>query len=406
MFMPTQTIYRICIAICFLVLPLTPIPLTWCEEVVSSRDVIAIGIGSVYREDVASARSQAIANSLVSAVSQVTSDLLPFDTMNRDFQVLNEILYSRTNKFIQGYKVLKSTRSGNRYSVMVQARVSTDLLEAQLSSVGILLLKNSFPNVLFFMTETVLSDPLPRYWWDDNPDTTILFSQNMMSVAFQKKGFTIIDPSLLGMDVAVRAVNYRPDLSKQEAIALGALFQADVVIVGASSAQAARNRMGDTIGSYQADVRARAIRTDSGVVIGETEQSFVAISDDPTLGGADALAGAGRLAGTDLSEQIASVWQDKIKSLIGIDITIRWGGDLANLVAFRKAIIAIPGTKRMFPQEMTADDAILAVDFEGDEKDLANALMVNTFPSFGIHIFETSALHLGVELVPPEANDP
>ena len=205
---------------------------------------------------------------------------------------------------------------------------------------------------------------------------------------------------MLRQDAAIKAVNYRPDLNKQEVIALGAYFQADVVIIGTSAAQTAPNRMGAAVGSYQGDVRAHALRTDSGAIIGETARSFIAISDDPITGGADALSGAGRLAGADLSGQIADAWQDTIKSLIGIEITVKWGGDLANLVELRKAITALPGTKGIFPREMTGDDAVIAVDFEGSERELADALMINAFSSFGIHIFQTSALHLSVELTP------
>lgn len=408
MFLPMQIPHRLSVGICSLILFLGLIPLAQAEETLPPKVVITVGTGSVYRGDVASARNQAIANSLVSAVAQVSSDLIPLDTMNRDFHILNTILFGRTDEFIQDYKVLNSARSGNRYRVMVQATVSTERVEARLSGVGIVMLKNMLPRVLLFVTETALPDLFPKYWWGANVDSPIVFSQDMMSIALKEKGFTVVDQNLLSQEMAIKAVNYRPYLNREEVISLGAYFQADVVIVGTSTAQNAPNRMGETIRSYEGEVRARALRTDTGAVVGETTRSFIAISDDVAAGGADALSGAGRLAGADLAEKIAAVWQDKVKSLVGITVTIKWGGELANLVELRQAIAAVPGTKAIFPREMTAADAVVAVDFEGDEKDLADALMVNAFSSFGIHIFDMSALHLSIELTPfdPMARPP
>jgi hypothetical protein len=405
MSLPTQITHRLSIGICFLTLFLASTPLAQAEEVAAPRSVITTGTGLVYREDVQSARKQAIASSLVSAVARVSSDLISLDTMSRDFQILNNILFSRTDEFIQDYKVLNSARSGNRYSVMVQASVSTERVEAQLSGVGILLLKNMLPRVLFFVTETTLSDPFAKYWWAADMDAADILSQNMMSLVLEEKGFLLVDPNLLSQDPAVKSVNYRPYLSRQEIISLGAYFQADVVIIGTSTAQIAPNRMGDTIGSYEGEVRASAFRTDTGAVVGETTRSFVAVSDDAAVGGADALSGAGELVGIDLSEQLVAAWQDKIKSLVGITVYIRWGGDLASLVELRQAIAAIPGTKGIFPREMSADEAVVAVDFEGDEKALADALMVNLYSSFGIHILDMSDLRLHIELTSPEIVD-
>ncbi|MEE8400251.1 MAG: hypothetical protein V3S89_14655 [Desulfobacterales bacterium] len=405
MSLPAQITHRLSIGICFLILFLAPAPLAQAEEVVAPRVVITTGTGLVYREDVQSARRQAIASSLVSAVAQVSFDLIPLDTMSRDFQILNNILFSRTNEFIQDYKVLNSARSGNRYSVMVQASVSTEQVESQLSGVGILLLKNMLPRVLFFVTETTLSDPFTRYWWGAGMDAAEILSQNMMSLVLEEKGFLLVDPNLLSQDPAVKSVNYRPYLSRQEMISLGAYFQADVVIIGTSTAKNAPNRMGDTIGSYEGEVHARAFRTDTGALVGETKRSFVSVSDDVADGSADALSGAGQLAGVDLAGQLVAAWQDKTKSLTGITVRIKWWGDLANLVELRQAIAAIPGTKGIFPREMTADETVVAVDFEGNEKALADALMVHLFSSFGIHILEMSDLHLSIELTSPEAVD-
>ena len=389
---------RIPVAVCVLSLSLLAGPNVQAEEQALTRVVVTVGTSNVYRDDVSAARNQAIANGLVSAVAQVASDLILFDTMVQDFQVISSILFGRTNEFIQGYRVLNSARSGRQYSTMVEATVLIGKMEEQLSRAGIMLLKNALPRVLFFITEQDLSDPIPKYWWKGDESSQTIYAEGMMTIALQEKGFTVINHDLFAGDVAIQTIRFRPDLSKQELLTVGSHLQADLVVLGSSIAAEAANRMGDSVRSYSGTVTARVFRIDSGAEIASSIQSFVAVSDHPSTGGADALSGAGRLAGTDLVTQITAAWLKKIESLVGIQVVVKWAGNLANLVELRTAITGIPGVKMLLPRTMSAEEVVMTVDFEGTEKGLADELMLNTFSSFGIHIFELSENHLGIEI--------
>ncbi|MBW2166280.1 MAG: hypothetical protein JRG74_09360 [Deltaproteobacteria bacterium] len=48
---------------------------------------------------------------------------------------------------------------------------------------------------------------------------------------------------------------------------------------------------------------------------------------------------------------------------------------------------------------MKADEATIVVDFQGNAKELADALMLKNFESFGINIYEISQSHLRIRLV-------
>jgi hypothetical protein len=216
----------------------------------------------------------------------------------------------------------------------------------------------------------------------------------------QDKGLSIKDHRDLSRDPVISPVLNRPDLNKQAAIALGAHFKADVVILGTATAQITANKMENNKSSYEGDVIARAFRTDSGEPMGSTDQSFVTVDQDAATGGANALSGAGRLAGADLSEQISTAWLEKQKALNGIEIYVKWDGNLADLVEFRKALVTLPGVTGISPREMSAVEAIIGVDYEGNEKELAEALLIHTFPSFGINIYEVSDRHLSIAILP------
>ncbi|NQT10002.1 MAG: hypothetical protein HQ573_02385, partial [Desulfobacteraceae bacterium] len=138
------------------------------EEQLNAKTVLVIGTGEIYSDNVAVARNRAISNSLVSAIENVAKDFLPLESLVQNFQVINEILYSNTEEFVQRYKVLTEALSGNNYRVMVQATVSIDKVQQQLSIAGIMIGKKSMPRVLFFIAEQSTEDSLPKYWWGED----------------------------------------------------------------------------------------------------------------------------------------------------------------------------------------------------------------------------------------------
>ncbi|MBW1841328.1 MAG: hypothetical protein JRI75_06000, partial [Deltaproteobacteria bacterium] len=138
------------------------------EEEALTKTVEVVGTGRIKGEDISTARGRSISNSLVSAVARVTADLLSLDARVRNFEVLNETLYSRTNEFVRDYKVLTSSASGDEYRVIVQVTVLMDRIEQALSNVGIQSGKRGMPRVLFFVTEQRLDDVLSVYRMDED----------------------------------------------------------------------------------------------------------------------------------------------------------------------------------------------------------------------------------------------
>ncbi len=369
------------------------------EETVSTRTIVTMGSSKIYGENLAQARNEAISNGLIYAVAQATAELLPSDSMIRDFQIIDRILLRHTDEVIQDYKVLSTSKSEKLYKVMVQVTVLVEKMEAQLSSVGIILLNKAMPKILLVISEQNLTDSLPQYWWGEDSVFATIFSESSMAETMEGKGFSIIDHDIFFQNIAVQAISHKSDLSNGEAIDLGAQFEADVVIIGKAHALKTSNIMKENTRSYRATMATRALRMDTGEEIASTNQTFITMSADESTGSVDALSGTGRLTGAELSKQIAIAWQDKYKELVGIEMVVKGTKNLANFVELRKVINVIPGVKGIRTREMTADQAIIIVDFEGTERILADALMLNAFSSFGINIYEILPNRLGISFV-------
>jgi len=370
------------------------------EENASEKIIEVIGTGAIQGGDVAKARDQAIKNSLVSAVEFAVADFLPLEAMIWNFETLNEILYNNSSEFVTYYKVLTELKSGITYRVLVQATVSINAIKEELISVNIKVYKKNLPEILFLIAEQNFSDISPRYWWSKDLTFVKGYTEIAMTEKMLKNGFSVIDQKSLIINEEFETLKDKADLSNQDAVSLGAILQADVVIVGNSKADITPNTMGGDIKSFKGTVLARALRTDTGEEIASTAQTAVSVNKDNIAGGRDALSNAGSLAGSDLASQIVRKWHEEVKkSITTLVIIVEGTRALSNFVIFRAELNEIPGVDSLQTSEMKADEATIVMDFQGNAKELADALMLKNFESFGINIYEISQSHLRIRLV-------
>jgi hypothetical protein len=158
--------------------------------------------------------------------------------------------------------------------------------------------------------------------------------------------------------------------------------------------------MGTNIRSFKGIVSARAIRTDTGEEIAATKQTAVKANSDEIAGIREALATAGVQAANELALQIADAWQKDTQEPSMVEILLEGTGNLANFVKFRTMLSHMTGVSEMQIKEMKSDQAIIVVFFQGSAKELADALILKTFETIGINIYEVSENHLKIELVP------
>lgn len=365
-----------------------------------SQTVVVLGTGTIYKNDSASARETAISNSLVSAVDMVTVNLLPTESIIRSFETINNVICDQTSEFIQGYRVLAEFHSVNKYKVMVEATVSTQLLEAKLKEAGLSIEKKAMPKILLLVSEQNLEETEPKYWWRKDWIFYHAFSEKGLADTFNASGFTVIQHEDIILNNEIDSTYDKLNLNDQDIVNLGTLLQADIVIVGKSVANQAPNVLGTNIRSFKGAVTVRAIRIDTGTEIATASESAITANSDQITGSQNALSEAGVLAAKQLAPQIAAAWQQEEKPLSMVAIMLEGTSHLANFVKFRKVLQELPGVKEMQIKEMKANQALIMISFQGTAKELADALILKTFESIGINIYEVSENHLRIELIP------
>lgn len=358
--------------------------------------VHVVGSSRVRGGDVSAAREEAINAALVAAVHTVVAEMLPPETVAGSFQTVNEAVFQRTDRFVRDYKMLAQSTVAGTYRALVQASVSTERIKEAFRTAGIRLEARQFPQILFALAESQIHDLAPRYWWDGRTGRDESVAGAALAQAFTTEGYTVVRPA--GNTVAT---GYPPELRGTEAVALGRELKAEVVVVGLAAAEAAGQPAGQTSPAYRGSVSARAYRVSDGQLIAQTQRAILTAGDDAQSASRDALDKAAALAAGDLSAQLDTAWFKQMAAGNRIEIVVHGiTGQMAGFVRFRGAIGSVSGVERMQIREMTADAAILNVDYQGNARALADALLLLSFDTFKITVARIEANTIDLQLVP------
>lgn len=370
------------------------------QQQAQNKTFVVIGTSKVPGDNIQVARDQAISESLVMAVALMTEEILQVDSLVENFPQVNEIVYENTDAFVQDYKVLTETRSGKSYRVIVKATVAGEEIAKQLSRAGILRAKVTLPAILFFISEQTLEADSPRYWWGKEMGGFEATTATTMANILRAHGFNVVDHG--GIEIRKMAgwdSSDKPELSDEEALNLGTLLQADVVIVGTSIASPTPSVMGDALKSFKGNLNARVLRTETGEVLANISRTAVTANVDERAGGREALAMAGTLAGDQLAPQLAAAWRELVEKPSQLEVTVEGTGNLANFVKFRRALTSISGVGGIRVKEIKPNEATLIVEYQGKAEDLASALMLQDFKNFGINIYEITQQNLKIAII-------
>ena len=369
--------------------------MTWAQSDKGIQTVHVIGSSKIQGDDMSASREQAIADGLVAAVSRVLVDVLPYETVVGNFQLLSERVFSQTDEFVRNYKVLTESTHGELHRVVVQATVSIRRLKGVLKKIGVHIGKRPYPRVLFCVAEKLVNDLSFEYWWHADATWRSGVTDTSMRQILNDKGFIIVAPRA---EVASDALP--PELSVPEAVSLAQQLKAEIVIIGQAEAQAAPNTLAGSVMSFKGTITASAHRVDTGEQIAQTRRSALTASDEPYAGSREALRNAAGLSGEDLALQIADAWFSPQSGLSRTELVVEGiGGKIASFVKFRGALSTMSGVDNLQLKEMMPDAAVLLVNYQGTSRAFADALLLQNFDTFGLNISAVEPNLIRLQLV-------
>ena len=134
-FLPRSISLGIIVVLLFLVMGNPAVAQSPAPE---SKTFVVVGSSDIPKAGLNAAKDNAIADGKRIAVEQMTAEIVPLEILIQQFAAIDTAIYNQADKFIQYYKLLGERQDGNRFRVLVQAKVSARMIQARLRQAGIL----------------------------------------------------------------------------------------------------------------------------------------------------------------------------------------------------------------------------------------------------------------------------
>jgi len=352
-----------------------------------------IGSSRIDGGNFSAAREEAVADSLIGAISRIVAESLPREIVLKQFPLLSDSVFSNTGEFVEGYKVLSESKTGGRYVVLVEVTVNSGRLMSKLDSLGIRAEQKQLPRVLLCVAEREADLIDYRYWWSGQPGSATGPVGDYLTQGLQVAGFPIVR-----IDPSPEFAAYPALLSPAEALDLGRRAQADVVIVGQAQAEEV-NAGGEK--SFRGLIELNAYAAETGRSVGQAKHTELVIAANEAAGPGLVLASVASKSAQDLARQIETAWFSPTFGRSVIEMVVSGtGGHVAKLVKLRSSLGRMPGVANVQIKEMRQDAAVLTIEYQGKARGLADALLLQSFDTFSVIIDEVSAGTISLHLVP------
>ncbi len=345
---------------------------------VFAGSINARGQAAIVNNDKAMARDKAIEDALRRAVEQVVGTMVTSESKTKDFQLIEDNIYTHSKGYVESYKIISEKVEDNVYIVDIQAEVSTRKIEGKLKAIGIAIARKGKPRVMFLISEQNVGQENPSYWWGTTASVSdIGIVENTMINIFQKNGFTIIDRQAVSGKIKVKDAYRVASLSSDAAKSIANQTDAQIVIFGQAIAKSLGNQpIGTSPDSPKyptasANMSVRALNTDNGEILATATGEHVYPHPSEISAGNNALKMAAEKVANQLIDGIMEKWNQELSGgqMVSIDIS---GIEDPNFLSEFKNFLQqqIRGVQGVHIRKFKKPDASLDVDYKGKGQDL------------------------------------
>lgn len=332
------------------------------KEIVDER--IVTGTGVIFKENIASARNEAISRAFLKAIEEYLILRLGPQGMGNNFQRLDEEILSRAKENIQDYQIITEFATDRYVRVLMKIRVNKAVLEQKLNKVGLLGIDDTQIDVLFLVSEKTEGTPI-IYWWSD-PSNQISITQTELTLSrmFEDRGLRVINRSFFPPEESYDESMISLQLSNEDAVKWGKLLSAHAVISGEANLYEAS----------RASVFLRAIRVLDGTIIAQGYREGILDSD---LGDDKSAIGLAISSwANDMIPHIIEALKPEEKSVNKIIIKIKGLKTYREFLYFKEFFMKnFPEIKSVLERSLTKDLVRLSVELKGDSKGLAEKVL-------------------------------
>jgi hypothetical protein len=369
----------------------------WAQE---TKTVSAEGVAAIQGGARDIARDAAIEDAQKRAVEQAIGILIDSQTQVENYQLISDKILSQTKGYIKRYNVTGESVDSDLLRVRINAEVVLGRLTEDLSGIGILLGQMHKPRTIAMIAEQNIGSEWYGWWWGTHgQQTDFSVVESALMDKFTSKGFEFIDPQVAAKDLQVTAAYRVQDLSAVQARTLGSQVDAEVVITGKALARLYGD-IGGGMKSVQADLTARAVRTDTGQVIAAVTTHAAAVHISEITAGTDALRKAANQAADELINKILALYSKESGGTRPVNITIT-GLDKTQFVKFKDVLRnQVRGIKDLHERGFNGTTAKISVDSKTSAQQLSDELVLRDFGTFAVEVVGSTANSLELRVAP------
>lgn len=365
-----------------------------------SKTVAAEGVAVIQNGAVDIARDAALEDAQKRAVEQAIGILIDSQTQVENYQLISDKILSQTKGYIKRYNISGEVTEGTLLRVRITAEVSLGKLNDDLSGIGILLGQMHKPRTLVMIAEQNIGQEIYAWWLGvHGQQTDVGVVENTIMDIFTQKGFEFVDHQVAAKEIRVTAAYKVQNLTADQAKVLGNQADAEVVIVGKAVSKL-YGELGGGMKSVQADISARAVRTDTGQVIASATTHAAAVHISETSAGIEALKKAAAEASDQMLTKILAVYSKEAGGLRSINITIN-GLDKTQFVKFKDMLRKqVRSIKELHERGFSGTTAKISVDSKSSTQVLSDELLSRDFGTFSVEITGSTANSLEMKVAP------
>jgi hypothetical protein len=369
----------------------------WSQE---TKTVTAEGVAGIQGGAQDMARDAAIEDAQKRAVEQAIGILIDSQTQVENYQLISDKILSQTKGYIKRYNIAGETVEGSLLRVRINAEVSLGKLTDDLSGIGILLGQMHKPRTMIMIAEQNIGHEWYAWWWGyHGQQTDIGVTENTFIDVFTQKGFEFIDHDAAERNIKVTAAYKIQDLTADQARTLGNQADAEVVIVGKAVAKLYGD-IGGGMKSVQADLSARAIRTDTGQILASATTHGAAVHITDETAGVEALKKAAQAAADQMVEKILAVYSKEAGGTKSVNITIT-GLNKTQFVKFKDVLRnQVRGIKDLHERSFSGNTAKISVDAKGSAQSISDELLLKDFGTFAVEVVGSTANSMELRVTP------
>ncbi|HEV8539902.1 MAG TPA: flagellar assembly protein T N-terminal domain-containing protein, partial [Nitrospiraceae bacterium] len=381
----------------------------WHDETQAQSQTVTVdGVAGIQGGDKAIARDNAIQDALRKAVEQAVGTMVASETMVENFVAVRDNILSKSQGYVQNYKVIKEGADKDLYNVTIAAAVSMGSLKNDLAALGLLQARVGKPRILFMIAEQNIGQEILLYWWGwwgkggaafAGQSVDMAVSETVLKEEFLAKGFNVIDISAVTGKFEISNAYRIADLTDTGAREIGRKMGAEVIVKGKALAKEGPRMAGSSVGSYLADITVTAVRVDNGQVLASARDSAPARHVSQHVGGNQAIENAAKKVSDKLIEQITAKWMGETSGGQLVQVTIRGVSGMKDLVKIKDFLQSqVRGVQSVIQRSFDGGVAVLEVDAKATAQQIGDELAQKDVPGLDLDVVGATANTLDVKV--------